>query len=94
MILIEEGLTLTCSCTCLKTSVVEFIFEHLHKTIKENTSGKYIHRAINLNCFFSFSKITITCWRNWFLFWVTSFQHNTMQLYQFFKLHQNLRVRK
>ena len=51
MIFIEEGLTLTCSYIYLKTSVVEFSFEHLHEIIRENMSGKYIHRAVYLNCF-------------------------------------------
>ena len=27
---------------------MEFIFEYLHKIIKENTSGKYIHRFVFL----------------------------------------------
>ena len=56
MIFIEEGLTLTCSYICLKTSVVESSFEHLHEIIRENTSGKYVHRAIYLNCFLALVK--------------------------------------
>ena len=72
-----------------------FLSIYIHKVIKENnTSGKYIHTAITSELFFSFSKITITCRKNQFLFWVTSFQHIKMQLYQFFELHQNLTVRK
>ena len=30
---------------------MEFIFEYLHKIIKENTSGKYIHRAVIFDLF-------------------------------------------
>ena len=59
MILIEKGLNLI----CFKNSVVESIafyfiiyFLFLHKIIKENTSGKYIHRAIYLNCFLALVK--------------------------------------
>ena len=55
MILIEEGLNLI----CFKNSIAflfYYLFLFLHEIVKENMSGKYIHRAIYLNCFLALLK--------------------------------------